>query len=110
MPYLNVKYICRQAGCYQAVERGGYCEKHARPADHRQSSSRRGYDYKWQKLRAVYLCDNPVCEHCGRRPAKDVDHIIPFDKGGGRLDSNNLQALCRKCHNRKTHGLRNESD
>lgn len=109
MPYLNNKYICRHGGCFEAVDRAGYCELHA-TANMRPSAARRGYDRKWRKLRDTYIAEHPVCEHCGRRPAQDVDHIIPFDKGGGRLDSNNLQALCRKCHNRKTHGIHREGD
>ena len=31
----------------------------------------------------------------------EVDHIIPLFKGGGD-NNNNLQALCRNCHGKKT--------
>lgn len=31
-----------------------------------------------------------------------VDHIIPLDQGGERLNENNLQTLCAACHAKKT--------
>jgi 5-methylcytosine-specific restriction protein A len=33
-----------------------------------------------------------------------VDHIVPLRAGGARLEVGNLQALCNRCHNRKTAG------
>ena len=37
---------------------------------------------------------------------KDVDHIKPFHGIADplRLDWDNLQSICRTCHNQKTHG------
>ena len=39
-----------------------------------------------------------------------VDHIVPINKGGAKLDIGNLQSLCNLCHNRKSgreaHGMR----
>lgn len=35
-------------------------------------------------------------------PATVVDHIIEISDGGKADDINNLQSLCRACHNRKT--------
>ena len=31
-----------------------------------------------------------------------VDHITPINNGGQKLDYSNLQALCNKCHNKKS--------
>ncbi len=31
-----------------------------------------------------------------------VDHIVPISMGGARLDPDNCQSLCSRCHNRKT--------
>ncbi|OIN81651.1 HNH endonuclease [Mycobacterium malmoense] len=47
-----------------------------------------------QQLRADKLTTNPICEwpSC-RRPATDVDHIIPLAEGGSRYDWHNLQSL-----------------
>jgi len=83
--------------------------KQRRPAklhEPRPNASRRGYDRQWRKVRAQYLAEHPLCEkHLeeGKTvPAYDVDHIIPLSQGGERLDPDNLQALCRRCHNKKT--------
>ena len=45
-----------------------------------------------------------VFPHC-TRPARsaDIDHIEPFDDGG-RTETTNLAALCRRHHRLKTHG------
>ena len=79
-----------------------------RQKDERGTAASRGYDGQWQAVRLAYLSEQPLCEAClarGRtKPALDVDHIIPISKGGERLDPSNFMALCRKCHNRKTHG------
>lgn len=44
--------------------------------------------------------DNSICRKCGRRPPDvqlEVDHIIPWSKGGPTtLD--NLQTLCEECN------------
>jgi 5-methylcytosine-specific restriction protein A len=53
------------------------------------------------------LSRNPLCVECERQgritPATVVDHIIPH-KGNLELfwDEDNLQALCKPCHDRKT--------
>lgn len=74
--------------------------------DNRGGSAKRGYDATWQRLRLMYLRDNPLCVECERQgeivAATDVDHITPIASGGERLDESNLQSLCRSCHSRKT--------
>lgn len=48
----------------------------------------------------------PLCEECQRRGittlAQVVDHIVPINRGGAKLDMANLQSLCHPCHNRKS--------
>ena len=80
-------------------------------ADRRRgTAAQRGYDGRWQRLRAHKLRANPVCEECERQgrvtPAREVDHIEPFTsrQDPRRLDWDNLQSLCNPCHQRKTHG------
>ena len=75
--------------------------------DTRPSAHARGYDRRWQKVRARYLAQHPLCNHCSTdtRPvvATQVDHVIPH-KGNRALfnDPGNLQGLCHSCHSKKT--------
>lgn len=75
---------------------------------HEKSRQERGYDRQWELLRDNYAAKNPLCESCLRKgyvePMFDVDHIQPFRGLDDplRLDPDNLQSLCRKCHTRKT--------
>ena len=73
------------------------------PGKERESAASRGYDATWRKVRLAHLMANPVCvtPGCGKS-AYHVDHIIPHQDGGGRLDRGNLQSLCHSCHSRKT--------
>jgi 5-methylcytosine-specific restriction protein A len=68
----------------------------------RVSASERGYDVRWRRYRVLFLSDHPECTECGRL-AEVVDHVIPhrgdFDLF---LDPGNHQALCKRCHDRKT--------
>lgn len=78
----------------------------ARPAAPRRKTAERGYDADWRKLRLLYLCEHPLCEEHERkgevRASVEVDHKVPISRGGGRLDWDNLRALCKSCHSRKT--------
>jgi 5-methylcytosine-specific restriction enzyme A len=73
----------------------------------RETANGRGYGYRWQRARAVYLKANPLCVECGKaghvEEATTVDHIRPH-RGNYSLfwDHTNWQALCTSCHNRKT--------
>ena len=91
-----------------------YCTTHSKQHDtayrrQRGSSNKRGYTYRWQKEREVYLIRNPLCENCLNkhdviRAATEVDHIEPH-KGDMKLfwdSDNNWQGLCKSCHSKKT--------
>ena len=60
----------------------------------------------WRKLRNLKLEQCPLCEECQRcgimTLARVVDHIVPINRGGAKLDMANLQSLCPPCHNRKS--------
>ncbi|WP_431471940.1 HNH endonuclease [Nonlabens sp. SCSIO 43208] len=60
----------------------------------------------WRKTRKLFLENNPLCIHCERlgvtTPANVVDHIIPISEGGDKLNTKNLQPLCKKCHEKKS--------
>ena len=61
---------------------------------------------KWRKFSAAYKKRNPFCVKCeaeGRVTASTVtDHIERINEGGDIYDENNLQALCKSCHNSKS--------
>ena len=90
----------------------------------KQSSTQRGYDYRWQKARAAFLKDHPFCAYCLRDvgicatavadvilecAARNVpvpygnvvDHRIPH-RGDKALfwDQSNWQTLCQTHHSR----------
>lgn len=44
------------------------------------------------------------CAACGSNGITHIDHIIPFSKGGTSHEEN-LQALCRRCNNKKGNRL-----
>ena len=63
-------------------------------------------DPTWPRVRSRYLARNRHCVSCGEA-ATVVDHIIPrrkFAKNEAHLYNHwsNLQAMCARCHNRKT--------
>lgn len=108
---------CRAFGCGNTTT-DSYCQKHAhlkrevrrrhRGSDRqRPSAHKRGYDRNWNKARRLFLQDNPLCTRCMEKgwvvSATVVDHIEPHR--GDRLlfwDRDNWQALCKRCHDRKT--------
>jgi len=48
----------------------------------------------------IFDRDNWKCVLCGDIKDLQIDHIIPFSKGGTTED-NNLQTLCKKCNFKK---------
>jgi len=70
----------------------------------------------WRNTSREYRKANPLCEQCKKRgkvvPAYCTDHIKPINqryaydlengKYGDPLNWNNLQALCEKCHAKKS--------
>jgi len=74
----------------------------------RGSKQSRGYGGEWERISLLKRQANPVCEVCKDAPADDVDHIVPFDgvNDPKRTEWQNLQSICRACHNRKTRSQR----
>ena len=100
---------CAQQGCPRLIPKGKkYCTEHAalHPEEVR-SAAGRGYGSAWQKARKQYLEAHPLCVECMKEgryvKATDVDHIVPH-RGDQKLfwDRSNWQALCHRCHSRKT--------
>ncbi len=81
---------------------------HQQARSDRRNRHERGYDVLWEKLRAWFVVQpgNQLCRRCAARgvttAVQEVDHVIPINRGGARLDPANLQSLCRSCHRSKT--------
>lgn len=120
MPWAPKK-PCGWRGCGRLTA-GRFCPEHQAQYDQsmrdrqretdrqRGSSASRGYGRGWQKARADFLREHPLCEcpdcQAGVRrvtPATVVDHIVPH-RGDPALfwDRKNWQAMSAECHNRKT--------
>ncbi len=105
------KRPCRFPGCPNLCEVGVYCYEHKRFTTDavRGGAVKRGYDAKWREARKLFLQKNPLCVSCMRdgklTPATIVDHVIPH-RGDQTLfwNKSNWQALCKRCHDRKTGG------
>ena len=105
------KKPCKHPGCPELTE-GNYCKVHQREINREYNCSSRPYkklynSSRWQDLRRYVLNKQPLCVECLKNnritPATVVDHIKPH-KGNEDLfyDINNLQSLCKSCHDRKT--------
>lgn len=106
---------CAAPACRALVRGVRYCPKHEHLTravakeydDRRESSTQRGYSYKWQQARKGYLAKHPLCAECERQgltaAATELDHITPH-KGDKDVfwDRSNWEGLCRPCHSRKT--------
>lgn len=101
------KRPCSHPGCPELTS-GSYCDKHSSLIiNKRESAEKRGYDSKWRIARKLYLSSHPLCVSCLKNKkmvkASVVDHIVPH-RGNKELfwDGSNWQALCKRCHDRKT--------
>ena len=58
----------------------------------------------WSSVRHDILeRDLNTCRICGRNEdVMDIDHILPKSLGGNEWNHDNLQVLCRNCHEAKT--------
>jgi len=96
---------CRHPRCPDLTN-DTYCNKHIKLYQ-RPSAKERGYDSRWRKRSKLFLKAHPLCEECLRQdkitPSTVVDHIISH-RGDEKLmwDNCNWQALCKRCHDRKT--------
>ncbi|MFB7142064.1 HNH endonuclease [Gottfriedia sp. NPDC056225] len=112
---------CNKYSCSN-LTRNSYCDEHRYIKKQQDMQRAKRYDqYKrdqrsksfydstlWKKVRDLVMRrDLGLCQQCKREDkitlADVVDHIIPIKKRWDlRLDKDNLQALCHKCHNKKT--------
>ena len=71
----------------------------------RGSARDRGYTRTWEKVRRIKLNQTPLCERCTRghkiKPA-DMVHHKDHNQFNNHMD--NLESLCRDCHNQEHKG------
>lgn len=106
------KPACAYPRCGRRASRGSLCAVHAGQAERereRLEPWRAWYRTEaWRRVRVAVLRRAPRCQ-CGRRGCRElaevVDHRVPH-RGDRRLfwDVRNLQALSKRCHDRKTGG------
>ena len=99
------KTPCKHPSCPNLTE-SRFCDEH-KDLYKRETPSQRGYDSRWRKARKLFLKANQLCVTCLAddrvTKATVVDHIVPH-RGDPVLfwDESNWQALCKRCHDRKT--------
>lgn len=73
----------------------------------RGTSTARGYDGQWRKLRDTFMAQHPNCQQIGcRSPAAEVHHRLSVRvRPDLRLSWGNLQSVCRSCHRKLTLGV-----
>lgn len=100
---IKAKKIC--AKCRKIKELSCKCPK-PKPFEGMQQNYSFYNSKKWRKYAHSIRAEEPLCIIClqeGRTtPSQMVDHIHPISKGGSKWERSNLQALCHKCHNKKT--------
>jgi 5-methylcytosine-specific restriction protein A len=100
----SAAHPCSSPGCRALVRVGSRCPAHP-PA---KAASRSGsvdpfYNTgRWRSARKAYLRKHPFCVRCGQ-PGTHVDHVVPIAVAPQLAwTSSNWQALCLRCHARKT--------
>ena len=62
--------------------------------------------WPWRKASKRWRDKNPLCVKCEVNgfvvKATVVDHIVRIEAGGDKLNEDNFQSLCTKCHNSKS--------
>jgi len=102
-----LKHYCSTPGCPREAHYRGRCQKCSGKLDPLAHPNKAIYDSAaWRGFRLRRLALNPFCqdphgEGC-QQPAREVDHIVPIEKGGAVFSIENTQCLCKPCHSRKT--------
>ena len=107
---------CSNPGCPERITEGRDGLPHKKLTykildKNRPNSYRRGYNKRWSKIRNIFLSKQPLCIDCEDEgittPATEAHHIIPISKGGTHTEEN-LMALCKSCHSKRTGRERGE--
>ena len=109
--------LCRMCGL--KANASGYCDKHDKASKNwfdkypiifkRKKGVRTLWflegNRKWLRMSKIYLEKHFLCVRCGDA-ATETDHIFPVNRFPEKaFVQSNLQALCRRCHQKKTVSL-----
>lgn len=103
--------VCPTPGCPTLTAQGRCEDCKSAALRRRRPDTAKGYDARWQRTRAAFLREHPLCEceeHSTQpwiiRPrATEVHHIDGLGPLGPRgFDWSNLRALTKRCHSRIT--------
>ena len=108
------KKLCNQIGCSNIIAYDKrWCSEHERnnskteqnkfydKTKRNKENSKFYHSSQWKKLRKIHLNEKPLCEIC-QSIGEIVDHKIEISDGGCATCLDNLQTLCKICHNIKT--------
>lgn len=111
---MAIKKLCIQSGCNEFTEENtSFCKKHLEEyLQHRKETAfktaKRTNTHlynttEWRTLRKQKLSINPICEICSSQFNLEIHHI-KAPKGNIHLffNINNLQTLCKTCHQHQT--------
>jgi 5-methylcytosine-specific restriction protein A len=105
----RAKTMCRMRGCHATTrDASGYCEAH-RHGFRKEKGDLKQADpfytsWRWTKFSLWYRRNHPLCAVCRDHVSELVHHIREIQAGGDPFLMDNVQALCRDCHNRIHHG------
>lgn len=100
------KRACNYPGCPEVTDTT-YCDKHdklvkQRYDKERETAVQRGYTTRWRKIRKMKKNANPLCEICEVEPkgmiVVETELVHHMDKNSQHHEWDNLQSLCRPCH------------
>ena len=104
---LKPKRPCNAPGCPALTDHPrGYCERHL-PQKYREEDSRRGtstkrgYDGHWRKIRKFKLQRDPLCQDCLPKVIKAADLVHHIDRDTSNNEDSNLRSLCEACHDKE---------
>lgn len=98
---------CSFPGCGDKAEYRGRCKLHARTYEDSKPYRDLYGSKKWENTSIAWRKKHPLCAVCEKEgrvtPASEVDHVEPHRGDSVKFfDNNNIQSICRECHQEKT--------
>jgi len=108
MPYRPAR-PCKVRTCPGVTtDPSGYCAKHEgmkQPAAKPRDSARQKFEAgrAWRGIRSCYLSHHPLCYDClAQGLLKESKEVHHKDGNHEHNEDENLMALCKQCHSRRT--------